>query len=370
VRIIDKKHLLALWARYERPASGAALIGGFVIDLLIAKRPDSLWDNLFLLALLVVAAGCIVILSRRSLRPKKAEGAEIPEAEPLALLFILQFCFGALASNLLVLYGYSGTLSGTALFLGILAAMLIGNEFLRSRYSQLRYNLAVYYTLSFTYLMIAVPTFMLHSVGAFAFLLTGVISLALMALFLFILSGSARLFRGKLGRHRIIESSAIVFGIFSAFTVLYFTHLIPPVPLSLKAIGTYHSITRSTEGYAGAYEPAPWWQFWSETSRTYHAQAGKAAYCFSSIFAPGGITAPIVHHWEWYDPATEGWATMARVTFPITGGRTGGYYGYSIKSLTALGSWRCNVETERGALIGRTHFTAVPGEAELTEHKL
>ncbi len=354
---VSSNSFLKLWAAYERPLSVVSLIIGFSFDLVIAKRPDSIYDNVLLLAYLLIAAGCIIILNRRALRPGKADGIVPPDPEPLLLLLILQFCFGGLSSNLLVLYGKSGTPAGDVLFIGILGGMLIGNEFLRSRYSQLRFNLAVYYTLLLTYLVIAVPTFILHSIGTEAFLISGGLSLAGMALFISALSGSARLFRGTLGRRRIVESSAIALGIFLLFNGLYFSRLIPPVPLSLKAIGIYHMIVHGSAGYEAWYEPAPWWEFWADTSGTYHAPLGSPAYCFSSIFAPTGLTTPIVHRWEWYDPAAAIWRTEALVTFPITGGRTGGYYGYSIKSLDAPGSWRCDVETTNGSLIGRTTFT-------------
>lgn len=355
----NPKKLLALWARYERPLSTVSLILGFSFDLIVAKRPDSVYDNVLLLAYLLVAASCIIILNRRSLRPSKVDGIAVPQAKPLALLLILQFCFGGLSSNLLVLYGHSGTISGTALFIGILAAMLVGNEFLRERYDELRFNLAVYSVLLLTYLTVAAPTFLFHSIGALPFAGSVTIALLVMAVFIFILSRSARLFRGRFGLSRIVQSSVIVGAVFVIFILLYVGRLIPPVPLSLKAIGIYHAVSHTAAGYEGTYEPAPWWEFWKDTSGMYRAPAGANAYCFSSIFAPTGLTAPVAHRWEWYDPGVGSWQTEAIVTFPITGGRSGGYYGYSIKSLGQPGAWRCDVETAGGALIGRTTFMAV-----------
>lgn len=365
----DTKIFLSLWARHAPSISAGAVVLGFLADLAIVKRPDSLWDNLYLLSLFGIAATCIVLLNRRTVRPQKTE-IEESQAEPLILLFMLQFCFGGLASNLLILYGYSGTLSATALFLGILVSMLIGNEFLRLRYSQLRFNLAVFYTLLLTYCIIAVPTFFLHTIGTAAFVISSTVSLAGMALYLFLLSGTARLLRGKLGRRRIAESAIIIAGICIAFNMLYFFRLIPPVPLALKAIGIYHSVERTEQGYYGTFERGPWWKFWSETSGTYHAHPGMRAYCFSSIFAPTGLSVPIVHHWEWHNAASGTWESKAKVTFVITGGRSGGYYGYSIKALSALGDWRCSVKTGNGVLIGRTAFEAVEGYGEQVAQRL
>jgi hypothetical protein len=173
-----------------------------------------------------------------------------------------------------------------------------------------------------------------------------------------------------LGHQRILELSAILCSICLVFNALYFLRLIPPVPLSLKAIGVYHSLERNGAGYYGAFERASWWQFWSRTSHTYHTQVGEPATCFSSIFAPTGLMTPIVHHWFRWDAAAHGWVSVARITFPITGGRTGGYYGYSVVALSSLGRWRCDVETISGALIGRSVFNAVPGTASTTLERL
>lgn len=369
VSFLGTKKILALWAKYERPASTVSLIVGFSFDLIVAKRPDSVYDNLLLLAYLCIAATCIVVLNRRSSRPRKVEGIARPEAEPLALLLVLQFCFGGLSSNLLVLYGHSGTVSGTALFIGILVALLVGNEFLRSRYDELRFNLAVYDILLLTYVTVAAPTFLFHAVGTWPFLGSIAIAAAAMAFFIFILSGSARLFRGKVGRGRIMQSSIIVAAVFVVFGALYFARLIPPVPLSLKAIGIYHSVVHDASGYHASFEPAPWFEFWRDTSGTYHTEEGGNAYCFSSVFAPTGLTTPVVHEWDWYDKTSGAWVPQAKVAFPIAGGRSGGYYGYSIKALGEPGQWRCDVETKGGILIGRTTFTVAFSPAPALQQK-
>ena len=117
------------WERYEHQLGMGALAVGFLFDLIVADRPDSIGNNLLLLAYLVAAGAVIILLNRREMRRKERQHS----TEPFFLLLLLQFCFGGLASNLLVLYGRSGTLAVNALFLGLLAALLFGNEFLRSK---------------------------------------------------------------------------------------------------------------------------------------------------------------------------------------------------------------------------------------------
>ncbi len=344
--------LVGLWSRYERRISAIGLLIGFVFDIIIADRPDSLFNNYLLLLYLFVAAALIVILNMRSILRERQEGT----TEPLFLLFVLQICFGALASNLLVLYGRSGTFVGSALFIGLLAAMLVGNEFLQTRYSQLRFNIAVYYLLLFSYLLIAVPTFILHSVGTNVFLLSGLASLIFISIFLGVIYYVV--LRGRDRERQLFEVSAIILGIFLVFNGLYFLKIIPPVPLALKDVGIYHSIIKTTGGYTATYNAAPWWKFWRSTDTVY-TTSDRSSYCFSAVFAPTDLKAPIFHRWEKWDPSFGEWNTISRVSFPINGGRAEGYRGYSLNSRLSEGYWRCSVETESGALIGRFSFKTV-----------
>jgi hypothetical protein len=348
------------WRKYEHHLGVGAIATGFAFDFFLAKRPDSVLDNALLITYLFVAAALIVILNLRETRRKDAANAE-----PLLLLLILQFCFGGLASNLLVLYGHSGTIVGSAIFLGILLALVFGNEYLRTRYTRLRFNVGVYYFLLLTYCIIAVPTFIFHSIGTLVFILSGLISLLAMAAFLLLLY-VAVLRKSARGLYDVV---IIVISIFCLFSGLYFLDIIPPVPLSLKNIGVYHSVLKqSGGGYFATYEPTEWYVFWRDTSATYTVSAtdgGATASCFSSVFAPTNLTTAIYHRWEELDPSTGQWQTMSRISFPISGGRADGYEGYTIKSVTP-GQWRCDVESDSGALIGRVSFTVVAAPATPT----
>jgi hypothetical protein len=351
------KKFLALWETHGHFFTGGALLLGFCFDLLIATRPDSPTNNLLLLTYLLVAGGIIVVLNVHKTRRMMDEHP----VEPVLLLLMLQFLFGNLSSNLLVLYGRSGTLAGSALFLAILLAMLVGNEFLKTRYGQLRFTIAIYYILVFSYLIIAAPTFLFHDIGVFVFLATGLLSLAF--IFTFLWAVYRFILRGKYRARQLFEVGAYVVGIYFAFNLFYFLNIIPPVPLSLKEIGVYHSVSNDGRGnYRVTYEDPPWFAFWRATSRTYHAAPGASAYCVSAVFAPTGISTPIVHSWEIWNDRTGKWEVRARITFPINGGRDGGYRGYSQKVITP-GTWRCDVETEGGQLIGRSEFVAEQGPA-------
>lgn len=351
--------LFVLWQKYEHHLGVGALAVGFSFDLLLAKSPASVVDNILLVTYLFVAASIIIILNLHK-RRMQANATGVEKAEPFVLLLVLQFCFGGLASNMLVLYGKSGTLAGSAFFLALLAAMVFGNEYLRGRYAQLRFNIAVYYFLLLTYCVIAAPTWIFHAIGPGVFFMSGLISLAVMALFCLVLF--TLVLRGD-RKQQLQQFVALVGTIYIIFNGLYFFNIIPPVPLSLKDIGVYHSVLKSSTGdYLGVYEPTAWYIFWRDTSATLHYTPGESAYCFSSVYAPGNLNTPIYHVWEYYDPTVKKWETESRISYDISGGRQDGYRGFSATAALTPGEWRCNVETATGALIGRISFTAVQGE--------
>jgi Protein of unknown function (DUF2914) len=355
------KRLLEFWERYSRPINLGALAAGFCFDLYIAKRPDSVPDNILLLFYLCMAGTVIVLLNIRSRRMRDRESP----TEPLLLLIVLQFCFGGLASNLLILYGHSGTVGGSLFFVALLASFAVGNEFLKSRYAQLRFNVAVYYLLLLTYCIIALPTFVLHKIGWAAFLWSSFASVVVISLFLYILLFTL----SKRDRTRnLYEVLGIVVSILFIFNLFYYFNIIPPVPLSLKQIGIYHELTVLPESdqssgfyYAASYEKPDWWVFWRDTSGTYtlpQNQTTGAAYCFSAVFAPNGLSAPLTDIWQLYNESTKHWETQSTFSFPINGGRTAGYREWSKVSVTP-GSWRCNVSTATGQLVGRISFDVV-----------
>lgn len=350
---IRSTHLFKFWQKYEHHIGLGALAAGFFFDLIIADRPDSIGNNLLLLFYLIVAGVFIIVLNVRTRRRQ--------DVEPFFMLLALQFAFGGLASNLLVLYGRSGTLAGSAVFLAMLVALILGNEYLRNRYSLLKFNVGVYYFLLLSYCVIAVPTFITHSISVWSFLFSGLVSLVIIAVFLTALFFFV--FKGK-----DIDSLRIVGGIvgliFVCFNALYFINVIPPVPLSLKTIGVYHSVLKRADGgYVVLYEKEPWWEFYRGAASHYaitDGAGGRDAFCFSSVFAPTDLNAPVYHNWEKYDDDTGEWRVQSRISFPIAGGRDGGYRGFSRVTTLTEGRWRCSVETASGALIGRVGFRAVP----------
>lgn len=336
-------------AKYRRHIPAAALLLGFFWDLATLGRPDRIFENAVIIAYLTIAGGTILLLNIRERRRDIAKS--------LPLVALMQFSFGNLASALLVLYGRSGTFEGSLLFFLVLGGFFIGNEFLRGRYEMMRAHIGAFYLLLFAYFALVIPV-ALGEIGVRVFLISGLASLAAIAALIGILFLLSRKDIVK----NFLQLLLVVGAVYGSFNALYFLNILPPVPLALRDIGIYHSILRqsgeSGGNYFAEYEDAPWYEPFSSTARTFHAAPDARASCFSSVFAPAGLTAPIYHRWERKDKEGE-WQTLSLISFPIIGGRDSGYRGYSIKTSLIPGEWRCSVETERGALIGRETFEIV-----------
>jgi len=329
----------------------AALLTGFIWDAITLGRPDQLFDNAVLLFYLVLAGGGILLLNFHQERNRSAV--------PLWQLMVVQFSFGNLASALFILYGKSGTIVGNWPFLLLLIALILGNEFFHGKFQRLRFHIAMFYLMLFAYVVLIVPV-LLRKVGDGIFILSSLLGVVAIALYLLLVRTMApvRLYRNKK------PIAVVVVAIFVGFNTLYFSNLIPPVPLSLRDVGIYHDVTRLEDGsYQVMYEKGKWYEPWKRSDKIFHYRRGDNAFCFSSVFAPARISTPIFHRWEFFSESADEWQTATRISFSIEGGRGEGFRGFSEKESLTSGKWRCSVETERGVLIGRRNFEMVRGES-------
>lgn len=352
-------------SKYERHISSAALLGGFILDSLTLQRIDFLFENLVIIFYITIAGFGILILNlfeANKIRGKFFAG--LYKIMPVAI----QFAIGGLFSGFLVFYFRSASLIAAWPFVFLLLGLLIGNELLKKYYERTVFNITVYFFCIFLFFIFAVPTY-LGRMGDDIFLLSGGISLIIIALFIGLL-------------YWLVPSSikptkkliiAGVGGIFIFINMLYFTNIIPPIPLALKDIGVYHSVQRTLGGYSiiDEIEQKNFWQYFQP--KKMHVSEGQRLYVYSAVFAPTALSTNIVHRWQHYDEVQKSWVTMTHSSFPINGGRDAGYRGYSWKAGLRAGLWRVSVETPRGQLIGRTTFrvehVSVPPILETRVHQ-
>ena len=107
--------------------------------------------------------------------------------------------------------------------------------------------------------------------------------------------------------------------------------------------------------------------FWKNSDENFSYLENDTVFCYTSIFAPTKLTKKCIHHWQKYFPDKKEWITTDRLGYEISGGRYGGYRGYTYKQNVTPGKWRVDVETEEKMLLGRIGFKVKP--AEKTERK-
>jgi hypothetical protein len=266
---------------------------------------------------------------------------------------LVQFSFGGLLSGMLIFYGRSGSWSQAWPFMLIILLAIYGNETIRDRTSRLIYNLSILFVGLFSYTVLVIPVFT-GLMGPWIFVGSGLLALFIMYWFVQVLYK-------VVPRFITLHMRSIVFSlgaIFISFNFLYFANIIPPIPLSLKDVGIYHSVVRFENGdYQLKYEEGRWFEPFKNSDDTYHAVSGDNIFCFAQVFAPTKLKTDIYHSWEYYDETLEAWVEHARMSYGIAGGRDQGFRGYTFVQNYTDGKWRCSVETGRGQILGREVFT-------------
>jgi hypothetical protein len=345
-------YLRDLYARFERPISSLSLVGGFVFDALTLKRVDMFWENVWVLAHLFIVGICIVLIN---LEEHQGVDPEDPTKAHFWLVNIMQFTFGGLLSTFLVFYFRSATLLVSWPFMLILAAAFAANERLKHHYARLVFQISLFFLSLFSFAIFIVPV-MVHKIGPDIFILSGAVSLLCLWFFLIFLR---RITKERFYKARKLLWLSIV-GIYGGMNLLYFTNIIPPIPLSLKDAGIYHSVNKDMFGdYFVGYEDHGWKGVF-DIYEDVHLQYGDSVYAYSAVFSPARLDTVIVYNWQHYNKDTNRWEDEGNITIPITGGRDEGYRAYASKTYLTKGHWRVNVETERGQVIGRILFNVVP----------
>jgi hypothetical protein len=361
IRRYFPKSLQELVHWYERYISPLSLVAGFLADnFILLKRVDMLQTNLLLGSYLIASASGILLL--HYIESGRVKNAYILKASPL-IPVVVQFAFGGLFSGYLSLYSRSASIAVSWIFILLIGVFLLANERFTRLYMRFTVQIGIYFALVFSFLIFFLPV-VIHRIGPYMFFASGIASLVIVAGFLYLL----RIFIPEIVKRDITIIARTIAIIFVVFNILYFTNVIPPLPLALKDAGVYHSLAHDASGgYKVTEEPQSWYlSFFRRYNPVFHAANGEGVYVYTSIFAPTGLSTTVVHQWQWYDEAAKEWVSAGAIRFNIVGGRDNGYRGYSFKGGLKPGSWRVNVLTSYGQQIGRVSFTIVPSTGTIS----
>ncbi len=337
--------VLSWAARHERRLGALLFVGGFVSDILTFGLLPSSVVNWFFVTYLALAALCTL---GSHIFPEAGESASWWR-RTFAVVFPLgaQYTLGNLMSGFVVFYTKNAVLAASWPFILALVVAYAGSEYFRKYKQYLVFQTTLFFLALYAYLIFALP-FLAGRLGPWVFAASTFAAVVAFLLFLLILrlANKARYLES---RRAIVVAAASILALVNA---AYFTGVIPPLPLAMKDGAAYHSLVKVPGGYRAQSEGEQAW--WDLRTPAVHLAPGEFLYVYSAVAAPISFSSTIVHRWERHVGGK--WITESRVAFPISGGRTGGYRGYSIQEAPSPGKWRVSVETPGGQVIGRIRF--------------
>lgn len=328
-----------------------AFIGGFVTDLLLLNQVDDVLDNIILLTYVTLSFVAVTLLY---LGVANRVGDEWSARLRWYAPILVQYAFGGLLSGMLIFYGRSGDWLVSAPLLLLFVVVIAANELLRHREARLVYNLMMLFVGLVAYTVLVVPV-VLGAMGPWVFILSCALAAVVMYWFVQLLGLVIPRYLARQMRWVVFTLGSVLVG----YQFLYFTNVIPPIPLSLNQVGVYYEVERRDDVYYLIYEPSTWWRVWRTNAPIVAPEPGTPLYCFSSVFAPTRLATEIEHSWQYKSPE-QGWVEQARIGYPIRAVGARGYRGYTQITSYQAGQWRCSVETARGQVLGRTNFTIDP----------
>lgn len=338
--------------RHEKYAPIIFFIGGFIFDSLTLGRIDRLYDIIVLCLHMTFLT--ITLYLYNLVDDGKWENTILERYQeyfPLAI----QFFFGGLSSAYVIYFSRSVSLSKTVSFFIILVALLFAYEFLKNRLYNKHLQFGVYFFLSFTFFTFMIPVF-IREMNTNIFIFSGLVSLVLTLVLITIIYRVSPSTRAEIRLGKLI---GIVLSIYAIIHVFYFFKLIPPVPLALSNGIVAHNIQLENGNYIVTYETDEWYVFWRSHRTEFIYQPNENVYVFSSIFAPTDLEKSVYHRWKWYNDNTREWEIVEDIGYEITGGRDGGYRGYTYKNNVQPGRWKVEVITAEELVLGVINFDII-----------
>lgn len=342
------KHTTHFYDNYKRFLPLVSFTAGFTWDSVTLTRIDLWSDNIILLTYIILLGAMLVlvnfindgVISRKWI-------LNYQNWYPMGI----QFFLGGLFSSYVVFYFKSAALTKNWLFIGFLILILIGNEFIENRLANIKLQFILYFLATFSFFIFFIPV-LIKIMNTIVFILSGIISVCwVLGLLYFIIQRSK-----KRTSDDFKKLSIIIVSLFILLNLFYFLNWIPPVPLSLKDAGIYHHVHRIDNQYEVKFEQGSWYHFWKNSDTDYHYQQSDTVYCYAAVFAPTELDKKIVHQWQIFNRRADEWQTTDHLSYKISGGRDGGYRGYTYKKNMQEGEWRVNVITTEGLLLGRIGF--------------
>jgi len=338
----------------------AFFMAGFAFDAVLLHRIDNVALLIHQALYLVLTFGLIAWDHRIYVEGKEPTGKVLGRIAGVRL-WVMHFFLGTLLNAFMVFYFKASSGIWAFLFITALLVVMIVNELprFRKRGPVVRVALLSFATTSYMAYLLPIAIGFLH----WALFMTAVVFGTAVTI------GMWKAYARITHDPNWTFKRAVVpgLGVQALLLALYFLHVVPPVPLSLKYIGIFADVTRSTgaEGleFQCAYTPTSFWRR-DGTEFLYRepAEGHKVrAYAFIAVFAPRGFNDTLSFNWEYDDPK-RGWVSRGSYKTALGKGQKGRDEGFRTLAYTTLagpGDYRVIIRSSDDREIGRKSFTAV-----------
>lgn len=336
-------------------------MGGFVWDSLTLGRIDGWYSNIILFTYLSCLTISIYIFNLADDgRWKNTFIAPYQEYAPYAI----QFFLGGLSSAYVIFFFQSVSLTKTMVFFLILVVLLFSNELLKHRISNKYLQFGTYFFVNFTFFTFFIPI-LFGAMNSFLFMISGFLSLAGTLYLIFLIYRKSPSTRAEISKGK---ATGLVLSIYIFINICYYFNLIPPVPLSLQKGMVAYQVEKKDDAFLVTYEQSGLFSFWKSFDKTFNYSDSDTVYVYTSIFAPADLKKSVIHHWQWFDAESETWNSTDTISYEVTGGRKGGYRGYTFKENVWPGQWKVDVTTDNGLVLGRIEFKIISDSTLAKRH--
>lgn len=326
-----------------------AFFAGFIWDALTIGRFVTTLDLWLLTGYLAAAGGLLWWLGYYQQRA-------LTDARPPQLPYLgIQFLFGGLFSALFIFYIKSASHLFAILWSLGLALLLVANEFIKDKYRRFTITWTFFGLCAILLFNFLLP-FMIGSIHYIWFYLSTLAGACLVYLLRWLTPGRP----GRIGPVWLIAAILMT---------AYPLDIVPPVPLVKRDMHIGLGLEKLNGHYLITVDQDTVWNFWRTWDDNIHLPAGERLYCLSAVFAPRGLNTRLYHRWQYLDGAGR-WVSTERIGFNLTGGRDGGFRGYTYKQNVQPGKWRVSVETENGRTVAIHAFNVLPETTEQARKRL
>src|SRR4029077_4411549 len=169
------------WAKaHERHLSALFMAGGFAFDSWAFGRIAHATPQAVFIVYLLVAGISIAVLHVLESRP---DGRKPTDKTRTILVAVMQFALGCLLSGFCVFYIRSASVTSSWPFLLAMAAIFIGNEYMRRYHSRLVFSALLFFFALYSYAILLVPL-VIGRIGRLPFLASGVLALVIFFFFM------------------------------------------------------------------------------------------------------------------------------------------------------------------------------------------